>query len=123
MEGQTKRGVVDSVGGRRVDGWINPLRDRMPENDRDKWPLDDKGEPRDPWQEYSTLVFRRASDASCLPCPCSTATGAPWPSCSTSSSGEAKDQPGCSPVVVLEAGSSGESSTRDARGRRLGALR
>jgi hypothetical protein len=63
VQGRSKRSVTDMIGGRRVDGWVNPPRDLMPENAEDKWPLDDDREPEDPWQENSQIVLRRLSDA------------------------------------------------------------
>lgn len=49
-----KRGVIDQIGGRYVDGWRNPPRHAMPEADED---FDD-----DPWKENSWIVLKRLSD-------------------------------------------------------------
>src|SRR4051812_1890390 len=33
VPGSDKRTVTDTIGGRRIDGWINPVREAMPEAD------------------------------------------------------------------------------------------
>jgi len=63
LDGQRKKSITETIGGRRVDGWINPRRHLLPETDKTKWPLRDKdGEPDDPWIEELRIVLRRLSD-------------------------------------------------------------
>src|SRR5262249_24939787 len=47
--------------GRRVDGFISPLRDRLPEFDKESWPIGPKGR-EDPWQENQQLIMRDLSN-------------------------------------------------------------
>jgi hypothetical protein len=111
LEGQLKRSVVDVIGGRRVDGWINPPRDQLPENDASKWPLDDYGEPKDPWQEYSTLVFCRVSDGQLFTMSLQYGNRRGMAELLDTVVREAKDHPGCAPVVVPEAIAVGKNFT------------
>src|SRR5262245_2846945 len=62
QKGQTYRGVTDTVGGRRIDGWIHPARHLLPEAEPEEWPLGDRGLPKDPWHEYAQITLRRCSD-------------------------------------------------------------
>lgn len=47
--------------GRRVDGFISPTRDRLPEYNKEEWPVGAKG-PEDPWQEQQELVLRNITN-------------------------------------------------------------
>jgi len=49
------------VGGRRVDGWINPPHDQLPDRDKDRWPTKND-RPKDPWQDSWQIVLRRLDD-------------------------------------------------------------
>lgn len=58
-----KPAVTDMIGGRCLDGWINPPRSELPEADPEQWPYDPKDAKRkDPWQEETRVVLRRLSD-------------------------------------------------------------
>jgi hypothetical protein len=48
--------------GRPIDGFISPVRDRLPDRDETQWPRDGKGQPQDPWQENFLIVMRDLSD-------------------------------------------------------------
>jgi hypothetical protein len=49
------------LGGRRIDGWINPPRDQLPDQNKDLWPIkNDK--PKDPWADAWQIVLRRLGD-------------------------------------------------------------
>ena len=43
---------------RPVDGFILPPRDRLPDQDKDHWPVDASGKRADPWQENHQLVLK-----------------------------------------------------------------
>jgi hypothetical protein len=47
---------------RPVDGFVSPMRSRLPDNDKSKWPRDEKGTPQDPWQENFIVVMRHLTD-------------------------------------------------------------
>src|SRR5262249_47223833 len=106
--GQKYRSVTDMLGGRRIDGWISPPRHLLPENEAENWPLDNNGEPKDPWQESAQIVLRR-SDGRLFT----------WSAIYGGRRGmgeildivarEAKDHPGCVPVVELGATASGQN--------------
>jgi hypothetical protein len=53
--------VTHQLGGRPIDGWINVARDQLPDNDRSKWSLGDKG-PQDPWRESYQITLVRIRD-------------------------------------------------------------
>ncbi len=44
--------------GRVVDKFAPPQRPELGNNDRDEWPVDDQGDPRDPWQFGNYLVLK-----------------------------------------------------------------
>jgi hypothetical protein len=54
------RKPTHKIGGRRVDGWISPARERLPDQDKSRWPIGKKG-PEDPWQETHMLLLRDES--------------------------------------------------------------
>jgi len=44
---------------RPIDGWILPMRERLPDLDHEDWPLDSmSGKRKDPWQEHHQLVLK-----------------------------------------------------------------
>ena len=43
---------------RPIDGFILPTRDRLPDRDKSKWPLDKDGKRSDPWQENHQIVMK-----------------------------------------------------------------
>jgi hypothetical protein len=96
-------GVVTQIGGRRIDGWVNPPRHAMPEYDADL-PASD-----DPWKEGSSLILKRQSDSQLLT----------WTAVWSSREGMAefldialkqcRDHVGCMPVVLLESASDGKN--------------
>jgi hypothetical protein len=49
------------LGGRRIDGWINPPRDQLPDQNKDLWPIR-KDKPKDPWADSWQIVLRRLND-------------------------------------------------------------
>jgi hypothetical protein len=48
--------------GRIVDGFVPARRAELGDNDRDLWPANDDGEPRDPWQFTNNLVLAAETD-------------------------------------------------------------
>lgn len=48
--------------GRPIDGFISPVRSRLPDQDEKRWPRDGKGVPQDPWQENFQVVMRDLGD-------------------------------------------------------------
>jgi hypothetical protein len=48
--------------GRPVDGFVSPMRERLPDRDESRWPTDARGVPQDPWQENFSVVMRDLSD-------------------------------------------------------------
>lgn len=56
-----KRPVVKLVA-RRVDGWVSPTREALPDQDRSRWPLDAKAGPKDPWAEVQRIVMKCLDD-------------------------------------------------------------
>ena len=91
---------------RPIDGFILPTRDRLPDRDKSKWPLDKDGKRSDPWQENHQLVLKD----------CTTDELVTWTTTSWYGrkalgrlldlyAREAKKHPGLMPVVAL--------STRD----------
>jgi|SRR6478609_6713771 len=107
----TKRSVTDLIGGRRIDGWINPAREALPETDRDKWPHNDKGEPEDPWQEEARLVLKRVSDGQLFTWCARYGDRRGMGGLLNTVIREAKAHPGCVPIVVLEAIANGQNFT------------
>jgi hypothetical protein len=53
--------VTHQLGGRPIDGCINVVRDQLPDRDRSKWPLGDKG-AQDPWRESYQITLVRVRD-------------------------------------------------------------
>jgi len=49
---------------RPINGWILPVRDRLPDQDKSCWPLDNNGKRADPWQENHQIVLKDLSDNS-----------------------------------------------------------
>jgi len=49
--------------GRPIDGFVSPVRDRLPDRDESRWSTDARGVPQDPWQETFSIVMRDLSDA------------------------------------------------------------
>jgi hypothetical protein len=43
---------------RPIDGFVLPTRDRLPDQDKSRWPLDKDGKRSDPWQENHQFVFK-----------------------------------------------------------------
>jgi hypothetical protein len=88
--------------GRRVDGFISPLRERFGDLDEKQWPRDGKGIPQDPWQENFLIVMRDLSDNRLC-----TWTITSWYGQKALGTllkkygGEAKAHPGLMPVVLL----------------------
>jgi hypothetical protein len=107
--GRSSRSVTDVLGGRRVDGWLSPARHLLPENDAEEWPRDKDDQPKDPWQESAQIVLRRCSDGRLFT----------WSAIYGGRRGmgeildivarEAKDHPGCVPVIELTAAASGSN--------------
>jgi hypothetical protein len=56
-----ERKKTHCLGGRRVDGWINPARDQLPDQDKDKWKLKNN-KPKDPWVDAWQITLRRLGD-------------------------------------------------------------
>jgi hypothetical protein len=54
-----KKPVVKIIG-RRVDGFISPPRNALPDQDEKRWPVGPKG-PQDPWQEVTLLLLKDAT--------------------------------------------------------------
>jgi hypothetical protein len=109
LAGQSKRSVTDMIGGRRVDGWINPGRDAMPENDESKWPRNDDGKPEDPWQEEARMVLRRLSDGQLFTWSARYGDRKGMGELLDAVAREARSHPGCAPIVVLEAVANGKN--------------
>jgi hypothetical protein len=109
VEGRSKRAVTDMIGGRRVDGWINPPRHLMPEYDKSKWPLGDNGDRRDPWQETSQIVLRRVSDGQLVTWSAQYSNRRGMGELLDAVASECREHPGCAPLVLLEAVAKGEN--------------
>jgi hypothetical protein len=107
--GQSKRGVTDTIGGRRVDGWINPPRHLLPENEEERWPRNDNGEPEDPWQEEARMVLRRLSDGQLFTWSARYGDRKGMGELLDAVAREARSHPGCAPIVVLEAVANGKN--------------
>jgi hypothetical protein len=43
---------------RPIDGFILPTRDRLPDRDKSRWPIDKDGKRSDPWQENHVVVMK-----------------------------------------------------------------
>jgi hypothetical protein len=56
------RKPVYKVIGRPIDGFLSPVRDRLPDRGETRWPTDARGVPQDPWQENFSIVMRDLSD-------------------------------------------------------------
>jgi hypothetical protein len=56
------RKPVRKFGGRPIDGFVSPVRDRLPDRDESRWPTDARGVPQDPWQENFSIVMRDLED-------------------------------------------------------------
>jgi hypothetical protein len=56
--GWLNRRPIHKLIGRPVDGFISPMRERLPDRDKSKWPLDKDGKRSDPWQENHQLVLK-----------------------------------------------------------------
>jgi hypothetical protein len=56
------RKPVHKIGGRPIDGFVSPRRERLGDNDQNEWPRDGKGTPSDPWQENFSVVMRDLED-------------------------------------------------------------
>jgi hypothetical protein len=96
-----RRGVVDQIGGRYVDGWRNPPRHAMPEADEN---FDD-----DPWKENSWIVFKRLSDGQLLTwSPIYGAREGMGEFLDTAAK-QWREHIGCMPVVLLESVPDGKS--------------
>jgi hypothetical protein len=103
---------TDMIGGRRVDGWINPGRDLLPENDQTQWRTKN-GKPQSPWIEESRIVLRRLSNGQLLT----------WSAMYSDRRGmgklldavmrDAEQHPGLQPVVRLVSISKGDSFIPD----------
>jgi hypothetical protein len=109
VEGQKYRSVTAVIGGRRVDGWISPERYLLPDTDRDEWPLNNKGLPQDPWQEYAQLVLKQCSDGRLFTWQAQYGSRRGMGDVLDIVAREGKDHPGCSPVVTLGAASNGRN--------------
>jgi hypothetical protein len=48
--------------GRPIDGFVSPARERLGDNDKNRWPRNPKGEATDLWQETFAIVMRDLSD-------------------------------------------------------------
>ena len=48
--------------GRPIDGFVSPMRERLPDRDESQWPRDARGLPQDPWQENFLIVMRDLND-------------------------------------------------------------
>jgi hypothetical protein len=108
LEGQSKRTVIDMIGGRAVDGWRNPPRYLMPETDKSKWPKDEDGEPADPWSESAQIALRRISDDQLFTWVAQYSNRRGMGELLDIVARDAKDHPGCMPIVLLEAVPSGK---------------
>jgi hypothetical protein len=47
-----------TIMGRPIDGYPFPLREKLPDQDKSKWQLDQSGQPKDPWQETFRIVMK-----------------------------------------------------------------
>ena len=61
IEWRDRKPVFKAIG-RPIDGFVSPVRDRLPDRDESSWPRDAKGVPQDPWQENFSIVMRDLSD-------------------------------------------------------------
>ena len=48
----------DKIMGLLYDGFVMPLKDKLPDRDESKWELGLDGEPADPWQHHQYLVLQ-----------------------------------------------------------------
>jgi hypothetical protein len=87
---------------RRVDGWIAPSRDALPDQDESRWPLSAQG-TQDPWQRVQFLLLKDLATGELLT----------WQSTTWGGSGaigefldewadKFKNHPGECPVVLLQ---------------------
>lgn len=96
---------------RPIDGFILPMRERLPDRDKSKWPLDKDGKRSDPWQENHQLVMKNIATGELL-----TWTTTSWYGRKAIGrlldlyAREAKQHPSMMPVVTL---SSHEESSID----------
>jgi hypothetical protein len=96
-----KKPVV-KIAGRRVDGFISPPRNALPDQDEKRWPVGPQG-AKDPWQEIQLLLLKDLASDELLT----------WSSNSYGGKiaigefldayvAEAKKHPGKDPVVLLQ---------------------
>jgi hypothetical protein len=98
-----KRGVVDQIGGRRIDGWRNPPRHVMPQYDEDLTVSDD------PWKENSSLVLKRLPDGQLLTWSAAWSSRGGMAEFLDTALKQCRDHPGCMPVVLLESAPDGKN--------------
>lgn len=63
-ENKQKTGQVGP--GRRVDGFLLPLRDQLPDQDENRWPYDKHGKRQDPWSENHQITMKDSANGDLL---------------------------------------------------------
>jgi hypothetical protein len=56
------RKPVHKLIGRPIDGFVSPVRDRLGDLNESKWSRNNRGEPKDPWEENFSMVMRGLDD-------------------------------------------------------------
>jgi hypothetical protein len=105
---ETYRRVEDSkvthrLGGRRIDGWINCTRDKLPDQDKNRWPIGGKkSEPRDPWISSCQITLVRLADDKFFTWEAQYDAARGMSEFLDAACKEAGDHPGLMPVVTVE---------------------
>jgi hypothetical protein len=87
--------------GRPIDGFISPVRSRLPDQDKSRWPHDN-GQPTDPWQETLMITMRDLSDDRLCTLTITSWYGRQALGASLAvATRDCKKHPGCAPVVLL----------------------
>src|SRR5262249_47472200 len=89
-----------------AEGYAPPPRSELGDTEEDKWDLDDRGEPRDPWQfsNYLILLDAETKDAYTFTTSSRGGLGAIG-ELSKAYGKRIRQEPDCYPVIELEVGS------------------
>jgi hypothetical protein len=61
------KSVTAKIGpGRPIDGFILPVRDRLPDQDTSRWPFGRSGKREDPWKENHQITMKDTADDTLL---------------------------------------------------------
>jgi len=93
--------------GRKIDGFIQPTKNELPERDESSWPYNNRGERQDPWQETFQINLRDINAVNNDDDGLVTFTTTSWGGRKAlgtvikTYAREASKHPGCMPVVLL----------------------